>query len=614
MSLTRTFDEIRWLDKNDTIELLSAALDEPYEEIQKQAVTTLLDERLRDRTGIIFKYFHKLYPTTREYILSKKWNVITAARIVFTTDDENTKLLAINVLAQVGGPDVANTLALCLTDTSILVQDKAVALLESIMEKFLHHLTTVRKSQDSKSYVDDNKGIIIEALSTIVNNFDRHKKSLFIRVILELGISAYNLITQIIIDLNTNAYNALQQEITNTNSEQTIELLFKLISDRDDRLSQFAKDIFNNKESKPFIYAISQYLSRLDNDSFNALSTRIKWDYLLPKLETIEHIDGASAQRFVSLLIKSNINEQEKINILSKLLKAKNYTIRIEAINGLKHIKYADLLTICYEALNDSNDKIKLAAAEVIIQINKNEKVKVLTPLLNAKDGEVRDKTVKYLSEESFERFILSFDRLSQSTREQAAKALAKLDNSMIEKLTAEINSLDAERRIKALKITELTGKEKELKQVLVELINDPDRKVRATAIKTLGLSGGFDALSIVVNLLKDPDSRIRANAIEAIEEIGDNRLMPIIEPFINDPDNRVKANAIKALWTMGKQDVAEEIKTMFLSSDDGMRLSAIWLISQLKCKDAYDILKNALITESDPTIRAKIEEAIAKL
>jgi HEAT repeat protein len=147
-----------------------------------------------------------------------------------------------------------------------------------------------------------------------------------------------------------------------------------------------------------------------------------------------------------------------------------------------------------------------------------------------------------------------------------------------------------------------------------MDLLNDPDRRVRATAIKIVQLSGSADGMRLLVAALGDPDRRVRANAVEAFEDSGDSQCIPLLRPYLRDPDNRVRANVAKALWNLGSEEGRMALNSMMKHAEENMRLSAVWAIGEVRFAGASDLLLGHVEGELSPAVRAKISEVLARL
>jgi HEAT repeat protein len=155
---------------------------------------------------------------------------------------------------------------------------------------------------------------------------------------------------------------------------------------------------------------------------------------------------------------------------------------------------------------------------------------------------------------------------------------------------------------------------ETDLRQNLMALLNDPDRRVRATAIKIVQLAGSTEGMRLLVTALGDPDRRVRANAVEAFEDGGDALCVPLLRPFLQDPDNRVRANAAKAVWTLGSEEGRATLLSMLGHEEELMRLSAVWAIGEIRFPGAVDLLIAHVEGERSEAVRAKIAGILGRV
>jgi hypothetical protein len=82
--------------------------------------------------------------------------------------------------------------------------------------------------------------------------------------------------------------------------------------------------------------------------------------------------------------------------------------------------------------------------------------------------------------------------------------------------------------------------------------LRDPDRVVRATAVKALAARGGDDAVSLLELALRDSDLGIRLDAIEALRTIGGDRAARGSTAAVHDRSCRLSLRAVDALGAIG--------------------------------------------------------------
>jgi hypothetical protein len=92
--------------------------------------------------------------------------------------------------------------------------------------------------------------------------------------------------------------------------------------------------------------------------------------------------------------------------------------------------------------------------------------------------------------------------------------------------------------------------------QLLLDLAVGSDHwMARTEAIDALGRFHIKQAVPTLVDLLSDPDSRVRASALQSLGEIGDTSSVSQVQTRLNDPDGKVRdvARRIYAKLTVGK-------------------------------------------------------------
>ncbi|MBI4232064.1 hypothetical protein HY605_02430, partial [Candidatus Peregrinibacteria bacterium] len=191
MTLTRTFDTIKWLELSEQSEMVNAALDEPYPDIQRYAVATLFDDKLKPLSRVLFNYFPRLTDEVKRFLVSRRWNLITLARNVLKEADDNSRMATLDVLSSIGGPDICGALVSVIGDSSQRIMVRAIDILEEIFVRFFSHYSAVKTNHASRVFVEENKGIVIETMKVLLDNYETHKRQIFAKALVELGTQVY---------------------------------------------------------------------------------------------------------------------------------------------------------------------------------------------------------------------------------------------------------------------------------------------------------------------------------------------------------------------------------------------------------------------------------------
>jgi len=113
--------------------------------------------------------------------------------------------------------------------------------------------------------------------------------------------------------------------------------------------------------------------------------------------------------------------------------------------------------------------------------------------------------------------------------------------------------------------------------------LDDPDERIRASAVALLARLENPRGMRAVVHLLQDKAPRVRANALEALGAryagVGVARVMA---QFVSDKHHRVRSVAIKFLLLYGVSSAEHHLQRMVESSDHLCRAAAAWVMREV--------------------------------
>ena len=121
----------------------------------------------------------------------------------------------------------------------------------------------------------------------------------------------------------------------------------------------------------------------------------------------------------------------------------------------------------------------------------------------------------------------------------------------------------------------------------VVELLDDPEPRVRTAALASLRGSVNFDALRGALELLDDGEPRVRAHACRTVAATGGSKMAPFLVPLVGDPSWWVRLAAHDALREIGT--TAEEL----VAARDRTSDAAVW--------NGIDVLLNSLTRKPAP-------------
>ena len=211
----------------------------------------------------------------------------------------------------------------------------------------------------------------------------------------------------------------------------------------------------------------------------------------------------------------------------------------------------------------------------------------------------------------------------SESSREEIEKEAPSLREISPDDLVAgepapynlspaalDLASDDPRKRQKFLQDAILHNDDSVLPDIVNRLPDEPDPKVRASMIITLGRLGGKEELDLILPYLEDSEDRLRASAVEAISLFPNAKKEDLLALRLTDKDNRTRANAIVALKDNEQVDLIAPLKELATSVRIRDRLSAIYAITHLETDPAIEVLAT-LAKDPSRVVAKRADEAM---
>ena len=231
---------------------------------------------------------------------------------------------------------------------------------------------------------------------------------------------------------------------------------------------------------------------------------------------------------------------------------------RLEAVNDLG--KYDIALTQRYlmRALDDSDDKVRLAAARALGSGGARDAVPRMTEWLTDPDPKIK---------------------------QAAADVLGEIGGP-------------------------------EATTALTRSLGDTDSQVRMHAVKALGLIGRHGSPGVVISLiprLEDDKADVRIATIAQLEELGDHKaVIPLVARF-GDTAPEARRSAVRAVGRLGEQSAVPALIRLISDPNEDVRTAAVGSLGLLGAVDAIDALTDQLTTGSD-SYRQKVAYTLGQI
>ncbi|MGC3972063.1 MAG: HEAT repeat domain-containing protein [Pirellulales bacterium] len=233
----------------------------------------------------------------------------------------------------------------------------------------------------------------------------------------------------------------------------------------------------------------------------------------------IDQLEDSQQQAVVRLATSANLKRDDVVKSLEHIALRGKPGGRRAAIEGLRPFNGADANAVVLRALRDGDVYVRAAA---LSQLRPRGIPGALTSLIDALDSSSRperDAARANLEEFNFKRFLPAFDMLEEEVRRTTAALVKKIDYSAAQQLREEMESPQAKRRTRALRITAAMELAKELEPELIARADDDDHLVRVEATRVLATLTTAAAQEKLLAMASDSSFAVREAAWAALEE-----------------------------------------------------------------------------------------------
>ncbi len=605
MGVERTFEVLATAPVELAVEAYLAALEEEHPALVGLASERLLEGKVPAHARRVFERFQALPEPVQERLLAEPTRWQKWLQPLLADPAEERRATAVRFAARAMDPSAAPVAAALL-----VAGESARRRAGEYFRAFADALAQPRRANDP--VLPWREGLsgrtLLQGLIAALGNFDRHGESAVLQCLLELDGEAHETLLGVLAMPTPKRQAALCALLQEQRSLGVASFLVRLGRMKDPTLLAVARDACAAQSGKGLGAFLLNYLWGLRDSEREALAMRtgdLPWWPCVA--EELPNLRAEESERLFEFLAATTAPMAPLAAALGDLFDSAPPALRVRIVRHAARAHAPEMSPVLTLALREENEVIQSTALDGLLELNSPDLARQLAPALSSPYREVRHRASRLLSQRSFARYLSRFDALDPETRDRAGKALAKIDEGMVDRLSDELQSLDAARRLKALQVLEIVGRERDMATNLYDLFRDPDRKVRATVMKAIGLLGTVDSIKLLLQALSDPDRRIRANAIEAFQDIRNPKFAEILLPFLRDPDNRSRGNAAKALWILGRrEDVERALVEMLAHRDDLMRLSALWVLAEIEHPNAARLI--GPLGDSDPSERVRIK------
>lgn len=415
--------------------------------------------------------------------------------------------------------------------------------------------------------------------------------------------------------------------------ERSIELLKSTINDENEKASLFAMDMLARMGERQGLDVLLGFLKDKNKDARRRASAMLALgntkdssivSELLPyikdddariranSIETIGRLDPIVAKELSRGLLKDDNsrvrtnaavihwkygNREEGLEIMSNMMKYADSKNRVRMLYMISELGGENIIPIVEEALNDTDDDVKLYGVKALESVQGEKSVSLLIKMLSDKNRAVRRAASAVLEKMNGAALGLLLEAM------KSGDGLMQKEISFILIKRRDPGSMPAiiDYCIQEIRLIYQYIHEMEILSRSVFLRDHPDTSAREVfkvitssmklkserkLFKVLRLISAVEhshAFTVAVRRLRDRhDPEARANAVEVIEDVIGGRLIKLLLPLLEDTTLQEKASEASRLWSFhekSEKDILNEMSSQGYSK--ALKLCADYLLEK---------------------------------
>lgn len=633
MGIQETFAALRMVRSKHVVPALLLSVESSHAQLRTFAVKALIGSRDEAAHRALLYRFPELPMGAQDAICNSVGAMRAVIHEAIRLGDDTLRTTVMDILELNTSVDSAEPLCEFLTDANLPLRERAEHGLRKIIERFsaerdeadepVYGPDGAEKRNDTRQMrkrerVNEKARLLFRALKVAMDGLPTHRFDFAIEACLRVGGDCKALISEALRNERERRQDGPVERFLKGNSDvRTLEYLLERLTDHRADIRACATQAVAAKQGSDVNTNLAFILDeKLDDETLWRILQTARG---IPWLACMEGFIERYSVRVLRRLLREverlqTMQGDERAQFFGLLAEGRDTQLADEAFEMLCAMPIDASGATLARLTRSRRQRTVLRAFETMVRREHQGVVQVATKLIDSRWDAVRDAATTYLANRAWKRYSESFEKLPEAERRRTGAALRHVGEEVIADLRAQIASADAGIRVRALRLLDMTSNVTRVGDAVVQLMRDPDAKVRATVVGLLAALRSTEAIQAIGTLLNDADRRVRANAIEAVEALGERSLARALVPFLADDNNRIRANAAKALYSFGVQEAAEVMLAMLHSDNELMRMSAVWAIRETRPPGATEWLLARRATEEAPGVLERIDAALRKL
>jgi HEAT repeat protein len=517
-ALTATFELLAKTKNEAAVPMLISALDSTSPVVATAAVRAILQRRCPTGMRQLVGRFHEMSDQWREVIREFHGRLLPALRDAVLSGDVHLVENGCDAARLFCEYDLIPTLLVALEDDTNPYRETVARTLIDLADALFQDLAGERDERRRRDPQLSRRNAV-SALEASVRRFPRHQRLEPIEAFLQLTTRDNAALTGLLNDVRESTFVPLLQVLHGSNRPGVLRLLIGFLDDARPPSAGLAS-LFRRNDRRCVDALLRKFHGEPSQTTRHNLRhvDHVGW---LGEHALIDELEDGPQQAVVRLATTVNLKRDEIVKVLEHLALRGKPGARRAALEALRPFNGADANTVVLRALRDNDVYVRAAALGQLRPRGIPGALSTLIDALDSPSRPERDAARANLEEFNLKRFLPAFDMLEEEVRKTTAALVRKIDYTAPQLLREELESPQAKRRMRALRMIAAMDLAKDLEEAVLLRADDDDHLVRVEAVRVLSGLTTASTQEKLLALAADSSYAVREAAWNAIEESG---------------------------------------------------------------------------------------------
>ncbi len=449
-------------------ELLKLAMDSSHDGVRKSACAEIVSARGPKAVLEYLQNLDSLDDNVRDVLAANPGKLVSPIRTAFLSNNHVLQRNAVRATLLFKVYDMIPSLLFMLSDRT----DGGVKTDVPVAELLIRLTKQFVKDIDENELSDALLGYVLhetkQNLQRALKSFRRSDDPTCIKVFLLLGRyiqdKEFNAA-----DLFRNPMHPVYTSLAGIVQTESDDFIFKFILDSLEapKVPGLILAALSNRTDLPFWEYLFENMDSPPSQEYQANLQRIhRFDWIASLRTLLPELSEKAQQSLLELIHFSELPKEEVFSISRQVYQFGKSAGRCAALVEIANFALEESETIMTEAMEDEDPYVQAAALRQIRKLNSAQGMRLLLRKIDSPHKVVREAVKMMLPEFQVRRFLNSFDQLSEEQRVQTLGIIRKIDPTLTEVLSQEIQAGNPTMKVRALKSIEIGN--------LVGLVEEP--------------------------------------------------------------------------------------------------------------------------------------------